>query len=251
MSLLEKEAVDVEIGIKDDDLFGTQLIGANLKKPLLSILISPFLKKMAAAKHDSHRFSLQMLAHVHVEQGEISLNHSTGMSVYSSAGDVLNSAGGSGVRVILTLHGDEEAAKPRFLARLMSGLHLHASSAAFKVFLGDVGLQTELNRKWLAKPAVESLVAPFLDCYNAKGLPGPPISVVDVAGLTVEGVVAPTGREALQAAPRDFAVAGGTTYVHITLKDGSAPPTGSHTRVRIVGEDGELVGVDDIMFTRL
>lgn len=261
--MLGKDSIAVAVSIHGEvERHGATIAHKMLEKSLIGGLISPYMRERHKEEKGKHNhYSLQMIRHVHVAGTEIALNHSaSGLSVYSPARDVLTGAGGGAgerIDIVLTLHPDEEAAQPRFLSKLMSGLHLHSASAAFRLYLGSFGMQTELNKKWLSKPAFEALVGPFLEVYNARG-EGPEIREADIVGLTIEGVSSPSGGAALRAAPKEFAVAGGaTTHVHLQVKPelqnaipGGAMSGGVHARLGLSGSEfDDLLNEDDIGFT--
>ena len=107
------------------DLCSAPLVATITKKfasaPFLNVILVPFLKTL---QKDPARkgTTLRMVGTVQVNGQTISLNHS-GLSIHSPTGTILMQAGGSGsseddaVKVALTLHTDDDRAKPAYLLK--------------------------------------------------------------------------------------------------------------------------------------
>lgn len=223
-SLLQHE-IKLLVTIKGDgEIFASELKSKHLKHSLLHIVIEPFLRNVAKERKNNELYTLQMLAEVQVAGTTVGLNAGTSaLSIHSTTGEIISTISGSSstasepVKVTLTMHNDSEKARPRFIARLAGGL-VNPQQTRFKVFLGqNLGFSTELNRKWLSKPAREALVLPFLEFYHSAAL-GPRLQNADVVGLKIDGVVSPSGAEALHSPPKDFITPGGVTHVHILVR---------------------------------
>lgn len=237
--LIQERDIPVLIGIQGEGQWSSVIERKWAQEPFLSVVVLPFLKTLQ--KETGRKgAALQMLASVKVNDELISLNHS-GKSIYFSTASVLmghSFQDGSPVQVTVQLHADAETvARPQhFLRRLATKINLEASSTSYHVFLGEstlYGSATALNQKWQSKSAMEALVLPFLEFYNSLQV-GPEVKAEHVAGLTIEGIVEPTGLQALTASPKEFAgVPGGTPNVHVILRpdvvDSLLPAQGSRT----------------------
>lgn len=157
-----------------------EITGKHASKPLLNVVILPFLKALQQNNPAHKSTSLRMVSSVHVNDELISLNHA-GLSIHSPANEVLAQAAGDGfgteqkpVLVTLQVHPDDNRAKPRYmLSRIATGLHLEPNTASFNVYIEGAlrsGCGTDLSPKWQNKPAMEALVQPFLDFYNSLGI---------------------------------------------------------------------------------
>ena len=227
--------LQVRVSIRGEaNIFAATLPDKALKHSLLNMVIDPFLKSLARSG-SGHKYSVTMLASVTVEGTPVGLNASSGLTIHSSIAAIYMqvapganasadpNGGPSKMTIELAMHQDEEKARPNFFVRMVSSLGGGGGSSnpAFKISLGGLSAATELSKKWMAKPARESLVLPFVEHLNAGGL-GPTLHVTDIVGLLIEGVVTPRGADALSAAPRDFVVAsGGVTHVTCQLRDES------------------------------
>ena len=215
--------VELTICVEGETPFGTSVSGKWANQSLLSVVIVPFLNNLQKEGRDANLYNPKMLAAVTVAGTPLSIhNEKQGgpPSIYCSVAEIYLNVGGGEffgrtLPVVLSMHNDDEKARPGFISRMVSG-----DSLTFKIYLGsDILFSTELPGKWLQKPAREALVEPFLENFNASSRnKGQPLQPSEIDGLKVDGVVEPTGAAALDAPAKTFAPPkGGTVHVHLIV----------------------------------
>ena len=215
------------VSIKGETPYKTMVPGKWAKQSLVDVVIVPFLKTLQKDGKLSPGHTLQMVSGVTFGTTPISLNHD-GLNVHRSLAELFDAASnGCGsnenpVPVEISMHSDGDKVKPRFLHRVASSLHVGPPPFKVFVYIGEYAMGTELHGKWQTRPALESLVVPFLEHYNTLGL-GPKVAVDDVVGLAAEGIVSPTGADALKAPAKSLGgMDGAPAHVHLIVRGSEA-----------------------------
>lgn len=232
-----KRDIAISVCLKGETSYSSLVSSKWASHKLVDVVLAPFLKTLQKERKEAGeagKYTLAMISLVMLQTTNISLHHD-GHNIHTRLVDLVAACGDGGgvpgnpIKIEISMHADEEHAKPRFFKRMMSlGPHVGPAPLRVQVVIGstDHRMGAEISAKWQSKTMQEAVVMPLLEHYNS--IASVKLRIDDVVGLAVDGVDAPTGAAALKVPVKSLSghLDGETMHVRLEVRAGVALHTG-------------------------